>query len=64
MHINICQIINITFCGPFAGGEAWNNYNQCRAKTDVASCNDYVAKTPSAFDEVYFLINSIKKYNN
>ncbi|KAF2632612.1 glycoside hydrolase family 16 protein [Macroventuria anomochaeta] len=57
-------VINITFCGEYAGGEAWDDYTQCRAKTGVASCNDYVAKTPSAFDDVYFLINSIKTYNN
>ncbi|KAF1365880.1 hypothetical protein EJ07DRAFT_12790, partial [Lizonia empirigonia] len=55
-------IINITFCGSNAGGEAWDNYTKCRARTGVASCNDYVAKTPSAFDDVYFLINSIKTY--
>ncbi|KAJ4362183.1 hypothetical protein N0V95_001531 [Ascochyta clinopodiicola] len=55
-------IINITFCGEHAGGAAWNGYTQCRTRTGVASCNDFVAKTPSAFDDVYFLINSIKTY--
>ncbi|KZM19892.1 uncharacterized protein EKO05_0004309 [Ascochyta rabiei] len=57
-------IINITFCGESAGGAAWNGYTQCRARTGFASCNDYVAKTPSAFDDVYFLINSIKTYHD
>ncbi|KAL1611432.1 hypothetical protein SLS59_000151 [Nothophoma quercina] len=56
-------INNITFCGESAGGEAWNTYTQCRSQTGVASCNEYVAKTPSAFDEVYFLINSIKTFS-
>lgn len=57
---NVYQIINISFCGEYAGGEAWN---ECRKKTGVASCKNYVAKTPSAFDDVYFLINSVKTYN-
>lgn len=61
---NVQQIINITFCGSNAGGEAWDSYTKCRARTGVASCNDYVAKAPSAFDDVFFLINSIKTYIN
>ncbi|KAF3000759.1 hypothetical protein E8E13_004693 [Curvularia kusanoi] len=56
-------IINITFCGEYAGGRAWDTYTQCRARTGVDTCDDYVAQNPSAFDDVYFLLNSIKTYN-
>ncbi|KAF3040253.1 hypothetical protein E8E12_003151 [Didymella heteroderae] len=55
-------IFNTTFCGESAGSEAWKDHTQCHAKTGVASCNDYVAKTPSAFDDVYFLVNSVRTY--
>ncbi|KAJ4409660.1 hypothetical protein N0V91_002581 [Didymella pomorum] len=61
-NCDISKIFNITFCGESAGGGARNGQTECRARTGVASCNDFVATTPSAFDEVYFLVNSVKTY--
>lgn len=56
------QIINITFCGKYAGAEAWEGYTGCRARTGVETCEQYVAQNPSAFDDVYYLINSISTF--
>ncbi|KAH6620091.1 glycoside hydrolase family 16 protein [Boeremia exigua] len=55
-------VFNITFCGDYAGGDAWGSYTSCRSRTQFTSCNEYVAQTPSAFDEVHWLINSVKTY--
>ncbi|KAF2641542.1 hypothetical protein P280DRAFT_426200 [Massarina eburnea CBS 473.64] len=52
-------IFNITFCGGWAGG-AWGE--KCREKTGYAKCEDYVGKHAEAFDEVHFLINSVKVF--
>lgn len=56
------QVVNITFCGKYAGAEAWEGYTGCRARTGVETCEQYVAQNPSAFDDVYFLINSIRTF--
>ncbi|KAF3030291.1 hypothetical protein E8E12_000885 [Didymella heteroderae] len=55
-------IINITFCGKYAGAKAWEGYTGCRARTGVETCEQYVAQNPSAFDDVYYLINSISTF--
>lgn len=55
-------IINITFCGQYAGGEAWNGYTRCAHKTKFDTCNEYVAKNPGVFKDVYFEINSIRVF--
>ncbi|KAF1945102.1 hypothetical protein EJ02DRAFT_297452, partial [Clathrospora elynae] len=55
-------VINISFCGSHAGGEAWDGYTHCAKQTGVHTCEEYVAKNPNAFADVYFLINSVKIY--
>ncbi|KUI71829.1 hypothetical protein VM1G_07505 [Cytospora mali] len=52
-------VFNIDFCGDTAGNSVlWAN--TCSAKGD--SCVDYVASTPSAFAETYFMIDGIEFY--
>ncbi|KAF2679138.1 glycoside hydrolase family 16 protein [Lentithecium fluviatile CBS 122367] len=53
-------IINITFCGGWAGGEDWNG--QCAAQTGQSSCNAWVAGNPDNFDDTYWDINSVKLF--
>jgi len=61
---NIGQIINITFCGSMAGGNAWSGYTHCAAETHDESCTHFVATNPDKFNEVYYLINSVRVYQN
>lgn len=61
---NTFKTINITSYSEYVGGEVWNDYTQCRSKTGIASCTAFVAKTPSAFDEVHFLIKSVKTFTD
>ncbi|KAF2819908.1 hypothetical protein CC86DRAFT_251955, partial [Ophiobolus disseminans] len=53
-------VINVSFCGAFAGGDAWSGYTQCATTTGVDTCQQYVATHPGAFKDVYFEFNSIK----
>ena len=64
MPTNIGQIINITFCGSMAGGNAWPGYTHCAAETHDESCTHFVATNPDKFNEVYYLINSVRVYQN
>ena len=54
------QMFNIDFCGSWAGAQ-WSNSAACSPK--ASSCNSFVAANPHAFDETYFLINSVKVYS-
>ena len=51
-------ILDNTFCGDWAGA-TWNT-STCASM--ASSCNDYVSNNPSAFKDAYWLINSIKVY--
>ncbi|KAH6712267.1 glycoside hydrolase family 16 protein [Leptodontidium sp. MPI-SDFR-AT-0119] len=51
-----------TFCGAAAGGKAWTNWTDCSVKTGYATCEEYVANNPHAYDDAYWLINSVKIY--
>ncbi|KAH8594871.1 glycoside hydrolase family 16 protein [Bisporella sp. PMI_857] len=51
-----------TFCGANAGGQAWTDWTTCSADTGTSSCEAYVAGNPGAYDEAYWLINSVKVY--
>lgn len=51
-------IINITFCGDWAGG-VWGD--QCSG--NAPTCEQFVAENPGAFTDVYWLFNSIKVYH-
>ncbi|CAO3614318.1 unnamed protein product [Mucor hiemalis] len=51
-------IINLTFCGRWAGSaQSWS-----RTGIKDTSCASFVQNNPSAFDEAYWDINSIKVY--
>jgi hypothetical protein len=53
------QIINLTLCGSNYESR-WSGSLNCAASTGVKTCGEYVANTPSAFTEAYFLINHLK----
>ncbi|KAK5456230.1 hypothetical protein LTS15_005549 [Exophiala xenobiotica] len=55
-------IINIDFCGDWAGGSSWDNNDYCYAK--AAKCSDYVQGNPSDFEDTYWQINSLKVYTS
>ncbi|KAF2449155.1 glycoside hydrolase family 16 protein [Karstenula rhodostoma CBS 690.94] len=57
-------IINITFCGSWAGDDFSNtNYaGQCKAKTGTSDCKSWVAGHPTDFTNTYFEFNSIKLF--
>ncbi|KAF1949775.1 hypothetical protein CC80DRAFT_540051 [Byssothecium circinans] len=60
------RIIDITFCGEYAGN-VWNGYdngniNNCHKHTTYDKCENFVAEKPEAFKEVYFLVNSIRTF--
>ena len=50
------------FCGPEAGGRAWTSWTDCSVKTNVSTCEEYVAVNPTDFSEAYWLVNSVKVY--
>ncbi|KAH8811184.1 glycoside hydrolase family 16 protein [Xylogone sp. PMI_703] len=50
------------FCGAEAGGQAWTDWTDCATKTGYSSCEAYVAANPHAFDDAYWLVNSVKVY--
>ncbi|KAF9741126.1 hypothetical protein PMIN02_011262 [Paraphaeosphaeria minitans] len=57
-------IINITFCGSWAGDD-FNNTNyagQCAKQTATNDCKSWVASHPSDFTNTYFEFNSIKLF--
>jgi hypothetical protein len=51
-----------TFCGAEAGGDAWTSWTDCSSVTGYSTCEGFVAGVPDAFDEAYWLINSVKLY--
>jgi hypothetical protein len=53
-------IFDTTFCGQW-GGQVWNN-STCSAL--VPTCNQYVAENPSVFADAFWLINSVKVYQD
>ncbi|KAL8688446.1 MAG: hypothetical protein Q9218_005648 [Villophora microphyllina] len=58
---NLNIIFNTAFCGDWAG-EAWSNSTVCSKK--APTCNDYVQNNPEVFKEAYWLIRSVKVYQN
>ncbi|KAK5990301.1 Endo-1,3(4)-beta-glucanase [Cladobotryum mycophilum] len=53
-------VFDTTFCGDWAGN-AWSGNAECSAL--ASTCKDYVSGNPSAFEEAYWVINSIKVYD-
>ncbi|EOO02045.1 putative glycoside hydrolase family 16 protein [Phaeoacremonium minimum UCRPA7] len=54
-------VFNTDFCGDWAG-QVWSQDATCSSL--AATCNDYVANNPRAFVEAYWLINSVKVYQD
>ena len=56
-HFNAMNIIiNLTFCGDWAGGDFTHS---CAGK---GSCNDFVKFNAGYFSEAYWKINSLKVF--
>ncbi|TLS29389.1 hypothetical protein PpBr36_01952 [Pyricularia pennisetigena] len=56
-------VLNLDFCGVTAGNEGiWGE--TCKAKTGAATCAQYVAANPSAFNDVAFGLRTIKVYQH
>lgn len=58
-------ILNTDFCGSWAGtDEVWSG-SGCRAKTGVASCEEYVrGSSDEAWTEAYWLFGGVKLYSD
>jgi beta-glucanase (GH16 family) len=62
-HFNELQLVfDITFCGYWAGDAAAWSSSTCSSY--ASTCNDYVSANPSAFQETYWEINSLKVYQD
>ncbi|RMD40063.1 hypothetical protein DV735_g5059, partial [Chaetothyriales sp. CBS 134920] len=60
-HFKSLQIVfDTTFCGDWAGS-VWSTDTTCSAK--ASTCQDYVQNNPSAFQESYWSVNSLKVYS-
>ncbi|KAL8697505.1 MAG: hypothetical protein Q9201_007097 [Fulgogasparrea decipioides] len=56
---NLNIIFNNAFCGDWAG-EAWSSSPKCAAL--APTCQSYVQNNPNAFKDAYWLIRSVKVY--
>jgi hypothetical protein len=57
--VNNNLVFNIDLCGSWAG-QVWNQDPTCSKL--APTCSQYVAQHPEAFAEAYWLINSVKVY--
>jgi hypothetical protein len=53
-------VFDTTFCGQWAG-KVWSSDPVCSAK--APTCEEYVGNNPAAFQDTYWLINSVKVFN-
>ncbi|KAM3077458.1 hypothetical protein ACMFMG_006801 [Clarireedia jacksonii] len=60
MNHNI--ILDTTFCGDWAG-QVWSS-GSCAKSTGASTCNAYVAANPKAFENAYWIVNSIKVFKS
>ena len=56
--VNNNIVFDTTFCGTWAGA-VWSD-GSCASL--AATCDDYVAENPSAFENAYWLINYVSVY--
>ncbi|KAI4240965.1 MAG: hypothetical protein L6R40_004845 [Gallowayella cf. fulva] len=56
---NLNIIFNTAFCGDWAG-QAWNSSSTCMKK--APTCQQYVQNNPEGFREAYWMIRSVKVY--
>ncbi|KAL9016720.1 MAG: hypothetical protein Q9185_005957 [Variospora sp. 1 TL-2023] len=54
-------VFDTTFCGVWAG-ETWSSDPECSGL--AATCQEYVQNNPSAFEDAYWTINSLKVYTD
>jgi hypothetical protein len=60
-HFNNLQIVfDITFCGDWAGDSSVWSSGSCGSK--ASTCDSYVQNNPSAFEETYWSVKSLKVY--
>ncbi|KAK0730492.1 concanavalin A-like lectin/glucanase domain-containing protein [Lasiosphaeris hirsuta] len=52
-------VLNTAFCGDWAG-KVWSDDETCSAL--ASTCEEYVGSNPSEFTQAYWLLNSIKVY--
>ncbi|KAJ5669930.1 Concanavalin A-like lectin/glucanase subgroup [Penicillium maclennaniae] len=55
-------IFDTTFCGDWAGGVFGESGCPMTSSNPFTSCHNYVAENPSAFEQSYWEINSVKIY--
>ncbi|KIW98599.1 uncharacterized protein Z519_00260 [Cladophialophora bantiana CBS 173.52] len=59
-HVKDQQLVfDVTFCGDWAG-QVWSTDATC--STQASTCQDFVQNNPSAFQDTYWLINSLRVY--
>ncbi|RDL38303.1 Glycoside hydrolase family 16 protein [Venustampulla echinocandica] len=54
-------VFDTTFCGQWAG-QVWDSNQHCKAL--APTCNEYVGKNPQAFKDAYWMVNSVKVYQD
>ncbi|KAJ9629157.1 hypothetical protein H2204_008946 [Knufia peltigerae] len=54
-------VFDVTFCGDWAGN-VWSTDAVCSSK--ASTCQAFVQNNPSAFQDTYWLINSLKVYSD
>ena len=60
---NMNIIFDTTFCGQWAGDQdVWSSDKTCSAKANT--CEAYVQNNPDVFKESYWLVNSVRVYQN
>jgi hypothetical protein len=61
-HFQNHQVVfDTTFCGDWAGStDSWNSYPTCKAA--AGSCQDYVANNPTAFQNSYWDVSSVRVF--
>ncbi|KAE9546858.1 hypothetical protein FO519_009930, partial [Halicephalobus sp. NKZ332] len=58
---NLSIIFDMTFCDDWAGN-MWKSISTCMSKAPL--CTNYVKNNPTAFKDVYWLISSLKIYQD
>ncbi|KAK6607768.1 endo-1,3(4)-beta-glucanase [Botrytis cinerea] len=57
-------IFDTTFCGGYAGQTGFWQETTCYDAEKYPTCDSYVGANPAAYKEAYWLINSVKVYQN
>ena len=57
-------IFDTTFCGVYAGKTKFWQETTCYDAEKYPTCDSYVGANPEAYKEAYWLINSVKVYQN